>query len=94
MTKKLLEKLADFYDEQVMPQKRKESPKADPDNHGGVWKPWRETEVFDYTQHSYRKNFSMKQTKCLFEQSFEQLFISKPTKQEMLRSYVNRKSCQ
>ncbi|CAG5080654.1 Oidioi.mRNA.OKI2018_I69.PAR.g9675.t1.cds [Oikopleura dioica] len=95
MTKKLLEKLADFYDEQVMPQKRKESPNADPDNHGGVWMPWRDTEVFDYTQHSYKNNFSMQQTKCLFEQkSLEQLFISKPTKQELLRSSVNRKSCQ
>ena len=30
--------------------------------------PWMTDEVFDYTQESYRNNFSMKETTCLFKE--------------------------
>ena len=74
---RLLTTLADLYDEQVMPQRREASDKANPKHHGGVWMPWLKNEVFDYTQQSYKDNFSMKETKCLFKyKSFGEILDS------------------
>ena len=77
MDNKLLTKLADLYDEQVMPQRREPSDKANPKHHGGAWMPWLKDEVSDYTQQSYRDNFSMRDTKCLFkDKKFDELLDS------------------
>ncbi|CBY39683.1 unnamed protein product [Oikopleura dioica] len=74
---RLLTKLADLYDEQVMPQRREASDAANPKHHGGVWMPWRKNEIFDYTEQSYRDNFSIKESTCLFnEKTLDELVVS------------------
>jgi len=91
---RLLTQLADLYDEQVMPQRREASDKANPKHHGGVWMPWMTDEVFDYTQESYRNNFSMKETTCLFkEKSFDELLSSTEDLRGLQMKTDKQKSC-
>lgn len=94
---RLLTKLADLYDEQVMPQRRDASGAANPKHHGGVWMPWMQNEIFDYTEQSYRDNFSIKETTCLFnEKTLDELVVSPAFSvdlRKLQKKIVGQKTC-